>query len=300
MASTSRIRNGTYTEADIQAIFIKHRENGIGPFTREVGDFIAHAKRDRGATLEATAFIIAQFAFFQTYQSTIKRPLNPKGSCGWWLRHYLLTKARRAAPHELRKAAGLSRIQAERTIKSWFPGNESYPTQISCDEPLVLLQLANHFGKLLEVEAVFEIDQVKKELVKLFDAEKIDKSELDRFIVGTATLLNGKSVEIVPGFIASLHLGISNARHEPVGLHDGVQYVKLLPDGNLEISVRPINNTGDGIMPVGFSFLETAIDSEAYVSRSLVAYDEWKIARLRLNGPLSFDTALQYPVNEVT
>ncbi|WP_421991022.1 hypothetical protein [Qipengyuania sp.] len=68
---------------------MKHREAKLGPFIREVGDFIAHAKRDRGATCDAMAFVFAQTAFFQTYQMDPKQSLEPNGVCGWWLRHYL-------------------------------------------------------------------------------------------------------------------------------------------------------------------------------------------------------------------
>lgn len=59
MSSIDRIKKEKYTEADILALYMKYREAGIGPFTREVGDFIAHEKRNKGATLDVTAFAFA-------------------------------------------------------------------------------------------------------------------------------------------------------------------------------------------------------------------------------------------------
>jgi len=302
MASGRRVRNGVYTDADIVAIYMKYRESGIGSFTREVGDFIAHSKRDRGATLDATAYTFAQLAFFQTYQGKKKKPLEQKGKCGWWLRHYLLTKAKGASEDEIKKASGLTKKQAENAIKSWFPDKQVYPTEIKCNDPSTLYQLASHFSRAIVIKDVFDLSQVKAEIGKIFDAEGIDHAEIDRFIVGTAVMLNGKSVEIVPDFMAKVDLRIGTQRHLPV-YHkdntDNMQYVIVLPDGNLKICVTTENNTGDGLVSVGLDFLDTGIDTESYFSRSLVELDEHRMMRLRLRGPLSFDTSQKLPVSEV-
>jgi hypothetical protein len=300
MASAARIRRGIYTDADVMALYMKYRESGIGPFTREVGDFIAHSKRDRGATLDTTAYMFAQLAFFQAYQSDKKQPLLPKGKCGWWLRHYLLTKSKETAEQEIRDAAGVTKKQAKNAIKSWFPDKEIYPTDIKCNDPNMFFALAKHFCRTLVGKNVFDITHVKSELTRIFDVEGIGHGEMDRFIVGTATLLNGKSVEIVPGFTATVNLHIETIRYQPVEIENNtteMQYVIIFPDGDLTIGVRTENNTGDGLVSVALGFLDTGIDTEVYFSRDLVERDDHK-TRLRLRGPFSFDTAQKYPVHE--
>jgi hypothetical protein len=209
MPSAERVRQRRYTEADVQVLYLKYREKRIGPFVREVGDFIAHNKRDRGATLDATAFMFAQVAFFQTYQSKNKKLLEPKGDCGWWLRHYLLTKAQLSKEKVLKRATGLNRKRVIRAIKSWFPENSSFPTNIECDEPALLHGLASVFSSAITSEIVFDSNQAKGELSRIFKLEGINNDELDRFLIATAVLLSGKSVEIVPGFTAKIKLTVS-------------------------------------------------------------------------------------------
>lgn len=299
MSSGARIKAGKYTDADVLAIYMKYRESGIGPFVREVGDFIAHSKRDRGATLDTTAYMMAQLAFFQTYQGTNKQPLEPRGKCGWWLRHYFLTKVKDASEAEIGKVCGLTKKQARNAIKSWFPDKLVYPTEIKCNDVKLLYQLASHFSQRLVGKNVFDITQAKLELEKVFDAEGIDHAELDRFIVGTATVLNGKSVEIVPGFVANVRMHVGTRRHIKVDHPDNTDsmwYSITLPDGDLQIMVSTENKTGDGLTSVALGFLETGIDTEVFFSRSLVELDEHKMAQLRLSGVLSFDTSQQTPV----
>lgn len=301
MASGARINAGKYTDADVLAIYMKYRESGIGPFVREVGDFIAHSKRDRGATLDTTAYMFAQAAFFQTYQGTNKKPLEPKGKCGWWLRHYFLNKVKDASESDIHHACGITRKQAKNAIKSWFPDKLAYPTEINCNNQLLFYQLATHFSKTIVGKSVFDINQAKLELRKIFNIEGISPKELDRFIVGTATLLNGKSVELVPGFVSIINAHVGARRHLKIDHPDNTEtmsYGILLPDGNLRIMVATQNNTGDGLVSIALDFLDTGIDTEPYFSRSLVELDEHKMMRLRLDGKLSFDTSQTYPVTE--
>lgn len=299
MSSGARIKAGRYTDADVLAIYMKHRESGIGPFVREVGDFIAHSKRDRGATLDTTAYMFAQVAFFQTYQGTNKQPLEPTGKCGWWLRHYFLSKVKDATEADLGKACGLTKKQAKNAIKSWFPDKLVYPTEIRCNDPSLLYRLASHFSQMLVGKNVFDLAQAKLELLKIFDAEGINHEELDRFIVGTATLLIGKSVEIVPGFIASIKVNVGTRRNVKIDHPDNTDdmwYSVTLPDGDLKIMVSTDNKTGDGLVSVALDFLDTGIDTETYFCRSLVELDEYKMAQLRLDRTLSFDTSQERPV----
>ncbi|TIX72677.1 MAG: hypothetical protein E5V25_06310 [Mesorhizobium sp.] len=280
---------------------MKYRESGTGSFTREVGDFIAHAKRDRGATLDTTAYMFAQLAFYQTY-NLMKQTLNPKGKCGWWLRHYLLMKTKYATEQEIVKASGLTKKQAKNAIKSWFTDKQIYPIEIHCNDSKTLFALAGHFSQRIEAKNVFDMAQATHELEKIFSAENIDHREITRFIVGTAVLLNGKSVEIVQGLTATVSLTLGTARHIPVEHEDNtetLQYAKPLPDGNITIGVDTDNKTGDGLVGIYQYFLETGIDTESYFSRSLVEFDPNGFPSLRLKGPFSFDTSHNFPVNEI-
>jgi len=300
LSSGARIKAGRYTDADVLAIYMKYRETGIGPFVREVGDFIAHSKRDRGATLDTTAYMFAQLAFFQTYQSDKKVALEPKGKCGWWLRHYFLTKVKDASEADIHKACGLTKKQAKNAVKSWFPDKLVYPTEIKCGDPQLLYQLASHFSQMLVGKNVFDLAEVTIELKKVFEAEGVQYCELDRFIVGTATLLNGKSVEIVPGFHANIKVHVGTRRHIKIDHPDNNEsmwYSRMLPDGDLKLMVSTENNTGDGLVSVALDFLDTGIDTEAFFSRSLVGLDEYKMEHLDLGGALNFDSSQQYPVS---
>lgn len=303
MSSGKRVQQGKYTEADVLALYMKYREAGLGPFTREVGDFIAHAKRNRGATLDVTAYVFSQLAFFQTYQSDKKQALNPKGECGWWLRHYLLTKAKDAPEKEILRASGLTKKQAKNAIKSWFNGESVYPTSIKCGDPDLLYKLASLFAQTIQSKSVFDLAQAKSELVTMFKHEGIEEAEVERFLVATAVLLRGKTVEIVPGFTASIELVIDRTRFASVQesetekAHSEPQLVKPLPDGNLFIVVSTDNKTGDGLVSVALALLDTQIDTEPYFSRALVKNDPHGIPRLFLDQQLSFDTEAAHPVS---
>jgi|GEM_PF-2655511 len=303
MSSADRVKKGRYTEADVLALYMKYREAGIGPFTREVGDFIAHAKRNRGATLDTTAYMFAQLAFFQTYQGNRKQPLEPKGACGWWLRHYLLTKTKEAKENDLLRSVGLTKKEAKNEVKSWFQGKSVYPTIIKCGDPQLLYGMAQMFSRTIVGQNVFDLDQAKSELSKMFKYEGIEQNEIERFLVGTAVLLRGKSVEIVPGFTANVNLIVGKTRHIPVD-ENGKEtadkepkFVRLLPDGNLKVAVSTDNQTGDGLVGIGLDFLDTGIDTESYFARSLVSFDEHRIPRLQLDQQFSFDTGASPPIS---
>ncbi len=66
-----RFLEARYSDADVLALYMKYREERIGPFVREIGDFIAHKKRNRGATLDRTAYMFSQVAFFRSTKAMI-------------------------------------------------------------------------------------------------------------------------------------------------------------------------------------------------------------------------------------
>ncbi|MBP2149067.1 MULTISPECIES: hypothetical protein [Xanthobacter] len=300
MPSAARIQSGRYTEADVLALYLKYRESRIGPFTREVGDFIAHSKRNRGATLDSTAYIFSQIAFFHTYQSNQKRPLDPKGPCGWWLRHYLLTKIKEESEHDLLRSIGLTKKQSKNAVKSWFPTDESYQNIINCNDPDILYGMAGLFSQKIVVNSAFELNAVKREVFDIFQREKIEATEIDRFIVATAVILNGKSVDIVSGFTARIQLTIGHHRSEPMERSSefesdlGYTISSILPDGNLKIAIVTQNNTGDRIVDVGFDLLDTKIDTEPYFSRSLIRIGDHGIPKLDLDRKICFNSE-KYP-----
>jgi hypothetical protein len=281
---------------------MKYREAQIGPFVREVGDFIAHNKRDKGATLDTTAFMFAQLAFFQTYQSKNKRPLEHKGACAWWLRHYLLTKAKCSHDKALKKTIGLNRRQAARAIRSWFPENTNYPTTINCDEPALLHAMASNFSRAISGSSVFNAHQARIELSRIFEREGIDQNEFDRFVIATAILLAGKSVEIVPGFNATITLSVDE-RYIPLDENGEIttaensKFVRPLPDGVLKVMVSTDNQTGDGLVGVALELMDTNIDTEWFFDRVLVEIDEHRLPRLKLDRQLSFDSTRTRPVH---
>lgn len=75
-----RFKALSYTENDVLALYLKYREERIGPFVREVGDFIAHPKRDRGVALSHSVYTFSQAAYFRKYQSK-PEPLLCIGKC---------------------------------------------------------------------------------------------------------------------------------------------------------------------------------------------------------------------------
>ena len=76
----SRLKHGRYTESDVAQFYIQARFDH-GPFIREVGDFIAHPRRDKGLSFDAIIGVYSQLAFFQRYQGKVALPLDPVGSC---------------------------------------------------------------------------------------------------------------------------------------------------------------------------------------------------------------------------
>ena len=296
MREVYRIRKARYTDSDVVSFYMKYRERGIGPFIREVGDFIAHERRDRGLTLEATAFTFSQLAFFQTYQSDKSVSLDPFGSCGWWLKTYLLGKLKESSAGDILKETGLSKKAARAEIESWFPSREPYPTTIECRNLSAFFGLTSLFGRYIRGTSVFTTEGVKKELLEAFKLEDIERKELPHFLVATAVILAGRSCEIVPGFKVNISVAVDQPRHlqlDDIPTPEGAtwKYVRLLPDGNLKVSVATQNNTGDGLVGVGLEFLNTGVDTETYVDRRLITVDQHGHRQLNLDRPLAFERA---------
>lgn len=283
-----------YSDADVLTLYMKYREESIGPFVREIGDFIAHAKRDRGATLDRTAYMFAQVAFFQKYQGKDKVSLDFFGDCAWWLKPWFLGKIESEPMSVLKNISGLGKKDLRKEVARWFEGNSAYPTKLICQNPNLFYRLAEQFSGKITGQQVFSASKAKKEVAEMLKREGIPNSELEPVVVATAVLLQGKSTEIVKDFSASVHLSNHPQRSERIS---GMEvppdatwhYARMLPDGNLKISVSTQNDTGDGLVPVGLDFLDTGIDTEKYFCRSLIEVDDHGLPRLNLNANLAFE-----------
>ena len=90
--------------------------------------------------------------------------------------------------------------------------------------------------------------------------EGINLTEIDRFLVGTAVLLNGRSVEIGPRVKADLSLNVQNSRTIPQD-HSGNtggdhETAHLLLDGNLRVLASVSNQREDGLVGVASDFID--------------------------------------------
>ncbi len=295
MSSSRRFVNKTYTDADLVVLYMKYREAKIGPFVREVGDFIAHPNRNRGATLESTIYKFAQFSFFIKYQSDRSEPFTPFGDCDWWLMPYFNGKIKHTAPNDLMTSCGLSKSQAYDEVRRWFPGKDPYPKRIECTNLVTCFQMTDFFCKQMTHNSVFKIGEISGELKKIFNAEGIPLKELPNFIVGTMVMLSGRSCEVFPGFVATLNLYIHPNRFEEDKtrpIPEGAKYIngRFLPDGDLQLQVTTSGQfTLAGRVALAHEFLNYKIDTEEYVSRDLVIADSNNMPKLDFNRKLTFE-----------
>lgn len=257
---------------------------------------MAHERRNRGATLEKTVFSFAQLAFFQTYQGTKKITFHPCGKCGWWLKPYFLGKLKTSRPECLKAQTGLSPKQAKSEILSWFPSNNPYPTRIECKNLAALLPIAKHFARSLGGGSVFSAKKVRKELYELFEIERLPPNEIPHFLVATAVLLSGRGCEVVPGFSANIVVSVGDRKIvelDNISLSEGTacKHVRFLPDGNLKVTIATNNKRGDGLLDISLDLIDTEVDTEKYFDRRLISYDDRRMIRLNLDGPLAFERA---------
>lgn len=289
-----RFQQKRYTESDVRSLYIDFREKEVHPFVREVGDFIAHSHRDKGATLDQTAYMFSQLAFFQKYQGTGAVALSCHGECGWWLKCWLLGKVEDEPMSILKRISGLGKKDLRKKIASWFPERQAYPTTISCDSPVLFYALANQFSSKIRGKSVFEPKAARTGVRKLLQAAGISKEEIEPVLVATGVILNGRSIEIVPGFTATVKLTVDPQRSErlydreiPPGAN--WHYARSLPDGNLKVSVSTENRTGDGFASVGLDLIDTNIDTEKYFCRNLITTNQHGFPTLDLVSALVFE-----------
>lgn len=284
--SSARIRKGDYSEADVLATYMKYREAEIGPFIREVGDFIAHPKRDRGSTLTVTMGMVSQIAFFATYNGKGKRPLCHDGPCEWWLKTFFVMHVQRASETELLLRCGLRKKEAEDAVASWFEGKTIYPTRISVTKQFEKFErLARYFSGRIFGLNVFETASVRAEVAEMLRRENLPAEELDNFLVATGILLSGRTLEPVPGFKVTLRMEVGDPGDNTP------RYTLEEPDGELTIMAGTIDNTGGNLVKVGLLFANLGVNTKSFFARRLVFPGDYGFPRLHLGLPMSFESS---------
>lgn len=292
----ARIKRGNYTESDVSQFYIQARSDH-GPFIREVGDFIAHPRRDKGASFNYVIGVYSQFAFFQRYQSRSNTAsgINPAGPCEWWMKPYFERKLESYSSTELLKHLGKNKAALKAEILSWFPPKEKFPLSIHARNPFDLFDIAHFFSGSLGGPAVFMADQTKKELRIAFKAYDISHHIVDDFLVATAIILNGKTVELACGVTATLSIRVSTDRKAkiepaPPELRSMGEFAAIYqPDGPLEVLISTTTPKDHGLVDIGLTLLNTEIDTERYFDRSLVEVETINSRALNLKVPLQFE-----------
>lgn len=290
----SRLKNGRYTESDVAQFYIQSRFDH-GPFIREVGDFIAHPRRDKGLSFNAIIGVYSQAAFFQRYQGTSKRSLDAVGSCEWWLRPYFERKVESYTASDLKKNLKMSKPELKSEIASWFPDKERFPTNIHARNPFKFYDVANFFCRLMGGPAAFTAENAKKELRTAFRPLGVPNEILDDFMIATAVVLNTLQVELAHGVTAAISIGVSKTRHtrveggDPELLKHGGYLAIQHPDGPLEIMITTSSPKEHSLVDIGITLLDTGVDTEPYFDRSLVELEHPGLPRLKLKRQLQFE-----------
>lgn len=293
MAYLTRLNSGNYTDSDIKAFYIEKRFD-FGPFIREVGDFIAHPIRDKGNSFDAVIGVYSQVAFFQKYQGTDREALEFTGDCEWWLKPYLERKVEYYSPAKLKKNLNMSKVELKRKINSWFPSREPFPKKIEAPNPFEFYDVVNFFSGLIGVNAAFQAGKVKKELKEAFKSSGLNSANVDDFLIGTATILNGRKVELAEGVAAVVSIGVNKQRHTRVAggnpelLASGGYLAVTHPDGPLEITIHTESPKAHNLVDISITLLDTEIDTEPYFDRSLIHYQHPEFPQLDLNKSLQF------------
>lgn len=299
MSYYNRIKEKRFSDSEVVHFYIDNREAAPpSTFIREVGDFVAHRDRDKGHSLEVTLSAFSQLAFFQTYQSTKpKRQLDPIGPCPWWLKSYFEAKLKLTKDRDLKRKLGFTKKEVTRKISSWFPTKDRFPEAIEALSVFEFFDIAQYFSSSIVGVSAFSLKGVKSELSNALGKYGISKTDLDDFIVATAVMLHGRTITINHGVSAKVQMCVNKRRHvseviidEETGrvLRHGARY---LADGSLGLHVSTSGSELDGLVGVGFEFLDTEVDTEKYFDRSLVVSDAPFGDKLDLSKTFDFESA---------
>lgn len=162
-ASLRRIRERSFTEADVRTVLIEMRE-GAGPLVREVGDLIAHPRRDRGVTFSYLIHCLSRMTMFVKYQGTDMVPFPVDGSCDWWLKDYLLCQADDFEDKEIKASLSVKRKQIKREIASYFPP-KPFPDRLSRRPGQRLIEVVNFLCTRMKSQPAFPYTQTRSEVL---------------------------------------------------------------------------------------------------------------------------------------
>lgn len=301
----ARIRSGIYTDSDVALFYVTERYN-YGPFIREIGDFIAHPMRDKGQCFEVSIYTYSQIRMFDLYSG---RPaildvknrgrtatLEANGDCEWWVKPYFLGKAERSNNKELKRELGMSKAKLIEEVKSWFPSKEQFPTKIHSRDEAKFKAIKSYFGRILDLTGAFKASNVRTEVLSAFSQLGIDSSFYEQFILGTATAINGKSIE-VPGLIEGdieLVLSSTAPRKErgPIRIDSasGTLSTGIGVDGQLSIYIG-MRSPDIPRLTQSFPLLDTEINTKDYFETPLEFILPPETTRRRLTGCLEFHSS---------
>lgn len=187
LSSAKRIEQHRFTEADVKAVIIEVREKGFDSPIKEIGDLIAHPKKDRGDSRDHLIMCYAQVAKFTKYQSNHKENFPNDGSCDWWLKPLLKGQIDNFKDKDIRKTLGKNKKYIKKELRSYFPDNEQFPTELVKGPDRRFFEIINKMFSIIKSSppSVFEYGRLRNGITKLLESLSInsDKSLIDNLIV---------------------------------------------------------------------------------------------------------------------
>lgn len=286
-ASLGRVRDRKFTEADVRTIIIEMRELS-GPLIREVGDLIAHPKRDRGVTFSYLIHCLSRMTMFVKYQGTDKIPIPSDGTCDWWLQDYLLAQADDFEDREIKRALSVKRKQIKREIKSYFPPTQ-FPQQLAKPNDQRFWEIVALLTTKIVSKPAFPHETIAKEIKSLLENLGIEASAdlVDDFVVCICLLFHRSSFDLPHGSKGNCELGLEPHEPEPF-VRDGEESAILTPHGDFQVNAIADIAHGDKPIRVAFPLITTRLSSERYVSDALVQTGEQGFRYINLKGDLQF------------
>lgn len=297
-ASLKRIKERSFTEADVRTVLIEMREHA-GPLIREVGDLIAHPQRDRGVTFSYLIHCLSRMTMFVKYLGTDKIPFPVDGSCDWWLKDWLLSQAGDFDDREIKGSLSVKRKQIKREIEGYFPP-KPFPDRLSkpCDQRLV--DIINFLCTRIKSQPAFPYSQTRKEVQDLLInvGLPVDSALIDDFVVCICMLFHGSKFILPNGSKGECEFCIE-PRPPEVTERDGRQYAILSPHGSFGVNATAdVAHSPKGLR-VSFPLIDTAIQTDDYVDDALIKVDEHNIRRIDLRSDLQFSRDRQRPLGPV-
>ncbi len=161
----NKIKNNNFDELDVDSLFINLREYSKGfPIFREVGDLIAHDKRDRGVVNKSLESLYLNIRFKSKYNSRldISRPFP------FWVKKLILSNVEKSNESILILKYRVSKKVLEDHIKKSFKYDKKTKMTVLKGEisPVILKALTYVTGTLFN-KVRFTQDQLMNEVVEV-------------------------------------------------------------------------------------------------------------------------------------